>query len=135
MRMDFTGILKPDLEGEKTEAVTEANTARALGSGGLAVYGTPAMIALMEKASLAAVDPLLPAGYSTVGTELDAKHIAATALGMHVSAKAKLLSINGRELVFNVQAFDEAGKIGEATHKRFIVENERFMAKAAAKKA
>ena len=132
--MDFTEILKSGLQAEKTEIVTEKNVAAALGSGGLAVYSTPAMITLMEMTSLAAVDPLLPSGWSTVGTELAVKHLSATPVGMKVSARAKLLSIDGRALVFAVEVFDEAGKIGEGTHGRFIVENERFMAKTAAKK-
>ena len=123
------------MEAEKTDVVTEKNTACALGSGGLAVYGTPAMIALMEAASVSAVDPLLPQGWSTVGTELNVKHISATPVGLKVSARAELLSIDGRALVFKLEAFDEAGKIGEGTHNRFIIENERFLAKAGSKKA
>ena len=132
--MDFTDILKPGLEAEKTEIVTEKNTAAAVGSGGLTVYATPAMIGLMEAAALSAVLPLLPPSWSTVGTELNIKHLSATPLGMKVTARAELLSIDGRALVFKVEAFDEAGKIGEGIHNRFLVENERFLAKTAAKK-
>ena len=132
--MDFTDILKPGLLAEKTSAVTDKNTASAWGSGSLDVLATPAMIALMEGAALSAVDPLLPEGWSTVGTELNVKHLSATPLGMKISARAELLSIDGRALTFKVEAFDEAGKIGEGTHSRFIVENERFMTKAAGKK-
>ena len=131
--MNFADILKPGLAAEKTDTVTEKNTARTLGSGGLAVYATPAMIALMEMAALSAVASLLPPDWSTVGTELNVKHISATPPGMKVSARAELLSIDGRALVFAVEAFDEAGKIGEGTHSRFIVENERFLAKTAEK--
>jgi len=133
--MNFTDILKPGLQAEKTETVTEKNTASALGSGGLVVYGTPAMITLMELTALSVTAPLLPPGWSTVGTELNIKHLSATPLGMKVSARAELLSIDGRALVFKVEAFDEAGKIGEGTHGRFVVENERFMAKTGGKKA
>ena len=133
--MNFTDILKPGLQAEKTETVTEKNTASALGSGGLVVYGTPAMITLMELTALSVTAPLLPPGWSTVGTELNIKHLSATPLGMKVSARAELLSIDGRALVFKVEAFDEAGKIGEGTHNRFIVENERFLAKTEGKKA
>ena len=131
--MDFIDLLKPGLNATKTEEVTDRNTASAFGSGGLAVYATPAMIALMESSALSAVDPLLPSGWSTVGTELRVKHISATPKGMNVSARAELLSIEGRALSFKVEAFDEAGKIGEGTHARFIIENERFMSKAAQK--
>ena len=133
--MNFADALKPGLEAGKTELVDENNTATALGSGGLVVYGTPAMILLMEMAALSAVAPLLPPGWSTVGTELNVKHLSATPLGMKVSARAELLSIDGRALAFKVEAFDEAGKIGDGTHNRFIVEDERFIAKTKAKMA
>jgi len=132
--MDFTTILKPGLAAQRTDAVTDKNIASAWGSGGLSVYATPALIALMEMTALLAVDPLLPPGWSTVGTELNVKHLSATPPGMNVSARAELLSVNGRALVFKVEAFDEAGKIGEGTHSRFIVENERFLARTEAKK-
>ena len=132
--MDFTDILKPGLFSEKDDTVSSENTAAALGSGGLAVYATPAMIALMECAALSAVEPLLPAPWSTVGTELNVKHLSATPLGMKVKAKAELLIIDGRALSFKVEAFDEAGKIGEGTHSRFIIDSEKFMAKTEGKK-
>jgi predicted thioesterase len=132
--MIFEDILKPGLTSEKTDVVSDKNTAVAFGSGGLSVYSTPAMIALMEGASLSAVDPLLGSGWSTVGTELNIKHLSASPPGMKVSAKAELLGIDGRALTFTLEAFDEAGKIGEGTHKRFIVENAKFLAKTEKKK-
>ena len=133
--MEFTEILKPGLEARKTDTVTDRNTASALGSGGLAVYATPAMISLTESSALSAVDTILPYGWSTVGTELNVRHLSATPVGMKVHARAELLSINGRALVFKVEAFDESGKIGEGVHGRFIVENEKFLARAQGKKA
>jgi predicted thioesterase len=129
----FDGIT-PGLAAECTETVTEQNTAHALGSGGLAVYGTPAMIALMENAAAKAVTALLPPGWSTVGTELAVTHLSATPLGMQVTATAELTAVDGRALTFKAEAFDTAGIIGEGTHRRFIVEDERFMSKAAGKK-
>ena len=131
--MDFKDILKPGLRAEKTETVSEKNVASAIGSGCLSVYSTPAMIALMEGTALSAVDPLLPPGHSSVGTELNIKHLSATPLGMKITAKAELLSVEGRAILYNVEAFDEAGKIGEGTHRRFIVEIEKFMARAKGK--
>ena len=133
--MDFSSLLKPGTEAQKAETVSDINTAAALGSGGFAVYSTPAMIALMERAAYSAVQAFLPAGWSTVGTELNVKHLSATPLGMRVYAKAELLNIDGRELSFKVEAFDEAGKIGEGVHTRFIIEVEKFMAKTGGKKA
>lgn len=126
--------LETGMKGEKEELVTGRNTAQALGSGGLEVYATPSMAALMEGASVAAVDPFLPAGFSTVGTELNLRHLAATPVGMVVRARSELVEIDGRRLVFKVEAFDETGKIGEGSHCRFIIENEKFLKKATEKK-
>jgi predicted thioesterase len=125
--MEINANLQPGLRGEKTETVTMENTARSWGSGGLEVYATPAMIALMEGAALAAVASLLPEGSSTVGTEVNVRHIAATPPGLQVWAQAELLEVDGRRLLFKVEAFDEAGKIGEGAHSRFIIDNERFL--------
>ena len=131
--MDFTIIIKPGLIGEKTDTVTEKNVAAFWGSGYLSVYSTPAMIALMEWAALSTVENLLPSGWSTVGTELNIKHVSATPLGMEIKARAELVNIDGRALSYKIEAFDEVGKIGEGTHKRFIVENEKFMNKTNSK--
>jgi predicted thioesterase len=132
--MDFDTLLKLGMKGELRETVNAENTAESWGSGGLPVYATPSMIALMEGASLAAVDPALPSGFSTVGTEVNVKHLAATPPGMAVRASGELLAIDGRCLLFRVEAWDDAGKIGEGTHGRFIVENEKFLRKAREKK-
>jgi len=131
--MDFAEFLKPGITAERNDIVSVKNTAAALGSGGLEVYSTPAMIALIEGTCLSSVDPLLPPGWSTVGTELNIKHLAATPLGMKVRAKTELIGIEGRALQFRVEAFDEAGKIAEGTHSRFIVESAKFIAKTEAK--
>jgi predicted thioesterase len=133
--MDFESVLKPGLTGEKTETVAEENTAESRGSGGLPVYATPSMVALMEGAAVNAVDKLLPEGWSTVGTELDVKHLAATPVGLEVRARAELLEIDRRRLCFRVEAFDGAGKIGEGRHDRFIIENVRFLKKTLEKKS
>jgi predicted thioesterase len=132
--MDFTNLLTPGMKGELHETVTSDNTAESWGSGGLPVYATPSMIALMEGASVVAADSSLPAGFSTVGTEVNVKHLAATPPGLTVRAAGELLEINGRRLLFRVEAWDDAGKIGEGTHERFIVENEKFLKKTQGKK-
>ncbi len=118
------------LKAEKTETVTDKNTAIAYGSGGIAVYATPAMIGLMEGASLAAVEAALPAGFTTVGTQVSVAHAAATPVGMAVRAEAELTAVAGKKLAFAVRAYDEAGLIGEGTHERYIVEAAPFVAKA-----
>jgi predicted thioesterase len=132
--MDWTTCLKPGIRGSKEEIVTDDNTAASWGSGGLPVYATPSMVALMEMACCAASDCLLPEGFSTVGTGLDVKHLAATPEGMTVKAEGQLMEIDGRRLVWTVEAYDETGKIGEGTHERFIVENDKFLKKARDKK-
>ena len=116
-----------------TTTVTEDKTARAMKSGTLDVFATPAMIALMEETAYKTVADSHDEGMGTVGTYLAVKHLAATPLGMTVTCKAELVEIDNRRLVFKVAAYDEAGIIGEGDHERFIVQNEKFMAKTNAK--
>lgn len=114
---------------EKTVTVTEELLAVTVGSGDLKVYATPMMIALMENAAASAVSEFLEGEETTVGTFMGTSHSAATPLGMKVTAKATVTAVNGREIEFSVEASDECGKIGEGTHKRFVVYREKFMAK------
>jgi predicted thioesterase len=129
----MTTELQPGLTGKKSDKVTTNNTAISYGSGGAAVYATPAMVGLMEAACLSIVDPLLPDGLSTVGISLNLRHLAATPVGMSVTAQAELLTVSGKKLTFSVQAFDDKEKIGEGTHERYIIELNKFLQKAAAK--
>ena len=122
------GIIK-----EITEKVTDKNTAKTMKSGELNVYATPAMIALMEQAAYTSVADELEEGQGSVGTLMNVKHISATPVGMEVTAKSELVEIDGRRLVFQVEAFDERGKIGEGEHERFIVDNVKFQQKADSK--
>ncbi len=111
----------------KTEIVVGTrDTAHHVGSGRIKVLATPVMIMLLEEAALQAVEDHLPAGYQTVGIRLDVTHIAATPVGMHVTAGAEVVAVDGRKLIFKVWADDEAERIGEGTHERIIVELERF---------
>jgi predicted thioesterase len=125
--------LKISTSGEARTMVSDDNTAVKYGSGSVDVFGTPAMIALMEEAAINAVDSKLPNGYATVGIHLDIKHIAATPVGMNVTARAELTGIDGLKLTFRVEAFDESEKIGEGTHQRFIIELDRFRERAGKK--
>jgi len=118
--------LVPGLIGESQTVVTADNTAKHLGSGNVEVFATPEMVRLMEIAGVAAVDHLLPEGQRTVGVALDVKHLAATPLGMTVTARAELVTVEGRRLTFRVEAFDEVEKVGEGTHQRYIVDVARF---------
>lgn len=131
--MEFN--LQPGMTAEKNEQVTDNNTAIKYGSGGVAVYATPAMIGLMEGTCLAAVDPHLPAGMATVGTQLEVKHLAATPVGMTVRATATLTAVSGKKLTFTMEAFDDKEKIGEGTHQRYIIDLAKFLQKAAEKQA
>lgn len=126
--------LATGMTGEKNEMVTPENTAIRYGSGAVAVYATPAMIGLMEGAAVNAICSHLPAGSSTVGVALSVQHTAATPIGLAVRATAELVEIDRRRLVFSVKAFDEKEQIGSGTHERFIIDIEKFLAKADAKK-
>ena len=112
--------------------VNEENTAAKAGSGSLMVFGTPYMVALMENAALTLMAATLPEGKGTVGTAMNITHSAPTPVGMKVRAEAEVtnISANGKIVDFKVSAYDEVGLIGEGTHQRAIIDNERFMAKA-----
>ena len=115
--------------------VTEDRTAKAMGSGELPVFATPAMIALVEETCWKSVADELESGQGTVGTMLDVRHVSATPVGMKVWCESELVGVDGRKLTFSVKVFDEAGLVGEGTHERFIIDNKRFLEKAAAKTA
>lgn len=119
------------LKGKSETVVTPANTAKSVGSGSMDVFATPMMVALMENAAINALD--LPAEQTSVGTYLDVKHIAATPVGMKVWAEAILQEIDGRKLVYHLEAYDEKEKIGEGRHERFIVQSEKFLSKTNSK--
>ena len=121
------------LTAESEKTVAYEDTAKAVASGLAEVFATPCMIALMECAAASAVQPCLAEGQSTVGVHIDAQHVAATPVGFKVWAEAKLVAAEGRKLTFDIVAYDEKEKIGEARHTRVIVDDARFMAKAQAK--
>jgi predicted thioesterase len=125
--------LTPGLSGESEAQVSEADTAARWGSGLVPVYATPALVGLMENASVKAITPHLPAGKTSVGGRIDVRHQAATPIGMRVRARAELVEVDGKRLVFRVKAWDEVELIGEATHVRFVVDEARFVARAQAK--
>lgn len=126
--MDFD--LKAGLKKEETVMVTDKNTAIAIGSGSLPVFATPALAALWEKAAAELVEKQVPPEWTSVGTLLSIEHIAATPIGMLVTGKVELLEVQGRKLIFSVQAFDAHEEIGHGTHERFLVKRESFMQKA-----
>jgi predicted thioesterase len=133
-------VIQPGLTGEASLLVSEEHTAQHLGSGAVQVLATPQMVLLVEQASVAAVDHLLPEGYRTVGAHLDVRHLAPTPLGFEVRATAELLSVEGRRLTLQVQVheepFDENGSgqlVGDGTHQRAIIDVQRFSEQVAKK--
>ncbi len=130
--MDFTE-LKTGMMFESEDTVTEKNTAAALGSGSLEVYGTPAMACLIERAAAELAQQHLPDGWTSVGISLDIQHKAPTPLGMKVRSSVEIIKVDGRKLVYEVKAFDEKEEIGRGIHERFIVESEKFCSKAMGK--
>jgi fluoroacetyl-CoA thioesterase len=99
------------------------------------VLATPRMIGFMERTCRNAVLPFLEPGYDTVGTHVEVWHLAATPMGMRVSFRAEVLSVDDRKINFKVEAFDEVEKIGEGTHERFIINAARFGGRVQAKLA
>jgi predicted thioesterase len=118
--------LKPGLSAEVTEFVTEQLTAASVRSGLVSAYATPAMSALMENASVAAIQKCMPKGQTSVGVEMNVKHIAATPVGVRVRARAEVIAVEGRRIVFQVQAWDHKEIIGEGIHTRVVVDAARF---------
>ncbi|MEO3427789.1 thioesterase family protein [Pelagibius sp. CAU 1746] len=113
--------IEPGLTGHAEMVVGTSDTAPRIGSGRIAVLATPKMITLIEEAALAAVEHLLPEGKQSLGTHLDVTHIAATPVGMTVKAEARLVEVQGRKLLFAVEARDEMDLIGEGRHERVVV--------------
>lgn len=122
--------------GEKFTAeatVTEALLACAMGSGELPVYATPAMAALMENAAASLLKTFLEEGETSVGIRLDLAHTSATPLGGKVRAEAEITAVDRKKVSFIVKAYDDAGEIGTASHDRFVVDSQKFLAKANSK--
>lgn len=113
--------IEPGLTGEAEMVVGTSDTAPRVGSGRIAVLATPKMINLMEEAALAAVEHLLPDGKQSLGTHIDVSHVAATPVGMKVTAEAELTAVDGRKLTFFIRARDEMDVIGEGRHERVVV--------------
>lgn len=126
--------LKVGIKGEASDKVTEFNTAVAYGNTVVNVYASPAMIGLMEKAALTSVLPCLKEGMTTVGTRFEVKHLAATPVGMNVVARSTLVEVDGKRMLFEVEAYDDMEKIGTGIHERFIVKLEGFLKRAEIKK-
>ncbi len=114
------------MTGTSELVVGEEHTAPSIGSGKVRVLATPVMINLIEAAALAAIEHLLPAGYQSLGTHLDVRHLAATPVGMKVRATARVKKVDGRTVSFEVSAHDEKALIGDGLHERVVVNVAKF---------
>ena len=127
-------MLEIGMKGNAETVVTLDNTAKAFTSGALEVFATPAMISLMEETCWKMIQPELEEGLGSVGTKVNVSHLAPSAIGMTVMCEATLIEIDGRKLTFEVVCSDENGMVGMGTHERFIINNDKFMAKASGHK-
>ena len=121
------------MKGETATLVEREDTAKEVGSGSLLVYATPCMVALMEGAACEAIEEALDDSKTTVGIELNLQHLSATPVGLEVRAEAEVTAVDGKVVTFEIRAFDEAGEIGKCTHKRAIVNSQKFLEKAYSK--
>ena len=121
------------MKGEVATLVEREDTALEVGSGSLLVYATPCMVALMEGAACEAIADVLPEDKTSVGISLDIAHLSATPVGLEVRAEAEVIAVEDNTITFQLYAYDEAGKIGEGTHKRAIVSTQRFLDKVYSK--
>jgi fluoroacetyl-CoA thioesterase len=115
-------------EHTASRVVGPDDTAARYGSGLLEVFSTPAMIAFMENTAMKLVQTQLAEGYNTVGTEVCVRHLRATPMGATVHCVARLISAEGKKLVFEVEVSDENGTAGKGTHTRYIINTEEFLA-------
>lgn len=125
--MESADYIKPGNTLEQTITVKEEHTAAHVGSGSLRVLATPWMIAFMEKNARIMLDEYLPEGYSTVGTLVNVRHLAPSAVGSAVRVTAEVKSVEGSKVTLEVAAWDGEEQIGSGTHERFVIDVERFL--------
>jgi len=120
--------VSPGLTATVNLSVRQADSAISLGSGDVPVLATPRLVALVEQAAVAAVAESLPAGSTTVGTNVTIDHLAATAIGDEVAASATVVAVDGRRVSFSIEAHEGDKLIARGTHSRAIVDRDRFLA-------
>ena len=127
--------LKVGLTGKATVLVSDSNTAEVFGNAGAKVYATPMLVALMEQAAIDSIRSTLLPGEGSVGTKVEMSHTAATPVGMLVTARAELVEVTGKKMVFDVVASDEMETVGKCRHERYIISNmSAFLAKTSEKR-
>ena len=126
--------LKAGREFELRREVTPDLTADRYGNPGAFVFATPMLVALLEETAIRCVAPALDAEAGTVGTRVDVEHKAATPVGLTVTARARLVEVDRRRLVFEVEASDDRELIASGTHERFVLKSlPQFLQRAAEK--
>lgn len=121
------GLLQVGLKSEQVFLVEEQSTASHVGSGSLRVLATPSLIGFMERVARELLDENLPEGQSSVGVQVDVRHLAATPLGNSVRVSCEISEVAGRRISFTVEAWDEFEKVGEGLHVRYVIDTERFL--------
>ena len=130
MEQQSAAELRAGVSGEAKGVVTADNTAVAMRSGDVPVFATPALVALMEESAVAALAPYLEAGQTSVGVQVQVRHLAATPVGVQGRAVARVMLIEGRRVTMRGVAYDEKQSIGEGQHERMIVDRARFLERA-----
>jgi predicted thioesterase len=125
--------LEVGLESTVEQSVSEDMTAQALGSGEVPVLGTPALVALVERAAVEALSGRLGEGETSVGAAIELRHIAPTPVGEPVMATVRLASIDDRTLDFEIEVLDRAGTVARGRHRRVVVDRDSFVASALAR--
>ena len=123
-------ILQTGLHGHQDFIVSASDSAKAFRSGSLDVLATPVLIAAAEETCADLVQPLLADGMGTVGTQVSIRHLAPSPIGMKYWCDAEVTAVGDRVICFDVVLYDEKDKIGEGTHERVIINEERFFSKA-----
>lgn len=127
MKVNISECVKPGMKNEAVFHVQDEHMAIHVGSGSSRVLATPWMIAFMERASHRLMTNCLPEGYTSVGIHIDVRHLAPSPIGSTVRVLSEVLSVDGLQVSFAVQAWDEFEKIGEGQHTRYVVEQMRFL--------
>ncbi len=122
------------LRHEESIVVDESTAVTFLGHAGARVLGTPWMILCMERTSRDAVKPLLPAGWDTVGTVVNVRHLSAAAMGSKVTFRVEVTAQTAKTVTFQVVAEGAHGVVGDGVHERALIDVERFAAGLAKRK-
>ncbi len=133
--MELTDNIKPGMAREETFLVQEDETARHIGSGASRVLASPWLIAFMERVSHRLIAEQLPEEFSSVGVLINVRHVAPTPVGSQVKVRADVTEVDGSRVTLNVQAWDHVELIGEGSHQRIVIDQERFLRRVDAKRS